>query len=77
MPRATGTAKLSISVPRELARAVRERVGARGVSSFSARAMRRELERESLSDYLDELEKIRGPVSPKVLEEIRRAWPTR
>lgn len=73
MPRSS-VAKLSISVPGDLARDVRKRVGPRGVSSFAARAMRRELERESLSDYLDELERVRGPVSTQILEDVRRAW---
>ncbi len=67
-------AKLSISVPEDLARLVRKRVGARGISQFAVRAMRNELEREQLSAYLDELEKERGPVSPRVLEQVRRAW---
>jgi hypothetical protein len=70
----SGAAKLSISVPEELARSVRKRVGARGVSGFAARAMRHELEREQLSDYLKELEAERGPVSASVLDEVRRAW---
>lgn len=41
-------AKLSVSVPSELAQAVRRRVGARGLSGFVARAIAHELEREQL-----------------------------
>ena len=70
-------AKLSISVPEELARSVRKRVGARGVSGFAARAMQHELEREQLSDFLKELETERGPVSASVLEDVRRSWQKR
>ena len=39
-------AKLSVSVPVELATAVRRRVGSRGLSGFVARAMAHELERD-------------------------------
>ncbi len=42
-------AKLSVSVPGELAAEVRRRVGARGLSGFVARAIAHELEREQLN----------------------------
>ncbi len=67
-------AKLSVSVPAELADAVRRRVGAHGLSSFVARAMAHELEREQLGNFLDELEKAQDPVSKKELAKARRAW---
>lgn len=70
-------AKLSVSVPAELADAVRRRVGARGLSSFVARAMAHELEREQLGNFLDELEQARGPVPRSDLAKARRAWPKR
>ena len=41
-------AKLAVSVPGDLAKIVRERVGARGLSGCVTRAMRHELEREQL-----------------------------
>jgi hypothetical protein len=69
--------KLSVSVPGELARSVRKRVGARGLSSFVARALRHELEREQLGAYLAELEAERGPISRKALEQARAAWRAR
>jgi hypothetical protein len=47
-----GVQKLSISVPKDRARLVRRRVGSRGLSSFVARALRHELEREQLADHL-------------------------
>jgi Arc/MetJ family transcription regulator len=74
---AKGAAKLSISVPDELAKAVRRRVGVRGLSSFVARAMAHELEREQLGSYLAELERELGPVPKKVLALARAAWPQR
>lgn len=72
-----GSAKISVSVPAELLDAVRERVGARRLSGFVARAMRHELERDQLGAWLAELEAERGPVAPELLAEVRRAWPTR
>lgn len=70
-------AKLSVSVPAELAVAVRRRVGSRGLSGFVARAMAHELEREQLRGFLDELEARHGPVSKSALAKARRAWPKR
>jgi hypothetical protein len=66
--------KLSVSVPSELARSVRRRVGPRGLSGFVARAMQHELEREQLGAYIEELERELGPVPDAVLTRVRRAW---
>jgi hypothetical protein len=71
---AQGATKLSVSVPRVLAKAVRRRVGARGLSGFVARAMRHELEREQLGAYLEELTSQHGPVPTRLLTEARMAW---
>ena len=70
-------AKLSVSVPGEVAAAVRRRVGARGLSGFVARAIAHELEREQLGTFLAELEQQLGPVSKAELSRARRAWPKR
>lgn len=70
-------AKLSISVPSDLAAQLRRRVGARGVSGFVARAIANELEREQLGAFLDELDAVHGPVSKTALASARRAWPKR
>ena len=70
-------AKLSVSVPAELAVSVRERVGDRGLSSFVARAMRHELEREELAAFLGELDDQLGVVPKKALARARSAWPKR
>ena len=72
-----GAAKLSISVPDELAKAVRRKVGVRGLSSFVARAMAHELEREQLGSYLTEMDRDLGSVPRKVLALARAAWPER
>ena len=70
-------AKLSVSIPLDLATAVRKRVGARGLSGFVARAMVHELEREQLQAFLVELDGLHGPVSAGELSKARRAWPQR
>lgn len=70
-------AKLSVSVPQELATAVRRRVGPRGLSGFVARAMAHELEREQLGAFLSELNETNGPVSKSALAKARRVWPKR
>jgi len=70
-------AKLSVSVPSELAVAVRKRVGARGLSGFVARAMAHELEREGLGALLQELEAKIGPPTKADLARARKTWPKR
>ena len=70
-------AKISVSVPSELAAAVRHRVGARGLSGFVARAIAHELEREQLGAFLAELDQDLGPISKAELLRARRAWPKR
>jgi post-segregation antitoxin (ccd killing protein) len=70
-------AKLSVSVPNDLAKAVRKKVGPRGLSGFVARAMQHELEREQLASYLSEMDEAIGPVPAKTLALARAAWPRR
>jgi hypothetical protein len=70
-------AKLSVSIPMDLATAVRRRVGARGLSGFVARAMVHELEREQLQAFMGELDAIHGSVSAGELSKARRVWPKR
>jgi hypothetical protein len=70
-------AKLSISVPGELAAAVRRRVGSRGLSGFVARALTHELEREGIRVLLHELEQELGPPSASDMARARKVWPKR
>lgn len=70
-------AKLSISVPGELAAAVRKRVGSRGLSRFVARAVAHELEREGIAGLLAQLEERLGPPSKADMRQARKAWPKR
>lgn len=68
-------AKLSVSVPSALAKAVRQRVGGRGLSGFVAQALAHELEREQLGSLLEELDADLGQVSNAALARARKAWP--
>lgn len=70
-------AKLSVSIPGELAEAVRKRVGTRGLSGFVARAVAHELEREGIRTLLDDLEDRLGQPSKANLARARKAWPKR
>ena len=70
-------AKLSVSVPLELATAVRRRVGSRGLSGFVAKAMAHELERDQLGAFLTELDELHRPVSTSELAKARRSWSKR
>lgn len=70
-------AKLSVSIPMDLATAVCRRVSARGLSGLVARAMVHELEREQLQAFMGELDTLHGPVPAVELSKARRAWPKR
>jgi hypothetical protein len=74
---AQGAEKLSITMPQKLATAARKRAGRRGLSSFVARAVARELEREALGQFLDELDEVLGPVPEQELKRVRAEWPKR
>ena len=69
--------KLSISMPRKLVSAARKRAGRRGLSAFVARAVARELEREALGEFLNELDSTLGGVPKAELKRVRREWPKR
>ncbi len=70
----SSVAKLSLSVPEDLARSLRRRVGARGLSAFAARALQHELEHEQLGELLAELDAASGPVPESLLREAQAAW---
>jgi len=74
---AQSAAKLSVSIPGELAEAVRKRVGARGLSGFVARAVAHELEREGVRVLLADLGDQLGQPSKADMARARKAWPKR
>jgi hypothetical protein len=68
--------KWSVSVDEELASRVEEHVSDRGLSSFVARAVEHELERDTLSAYLDDLDEEFGPVPSELVEQYDALWPS-
>ena len=67
--------KVSVSMPEELAEAVRSRVGAGGFSRYVSEVVEREIRHERLGHLLDELEAEHGPVPPEIQEQADRMWP--
>jgi hypothetical protein len=67
--------KVSVSMPEELAEAVRARTGAGGFSRYVTEAVDREIKHDLLGELIAELEAEYGPVPQKLLDEARREWP--
>jgi hypothetical protein len=67
--------KVSVSMPEDLATAIRERTGPGGFSRYVTEAAERRLRHDRLGDLLDELDAEFGPVSPEALEWAQRQWP--
>src|SRR5260221_3898529 len=66
--------KVSVSMPEELAEAVRARTGAGGFSRYVTEAVDREIRHDLLGELVDELEAEYGPVPQELLDEARRGW---
>lgn len=67
--------KVSVSMPEDLAAAVRERTGPGGFSRYVTEATERRLQHDALGELLDELDVEFGPVSQELLEWAERQWP--
>jgi hypothetical protein len=67
--------KVSVSMPEELAEAVRARTGAGGFSRYVTAAVDREIRHDLLGELIEELEAEFGPVPPEVRAQTRREWP--
>jgi hypothetical protein len=67
--------KVSVSMPEELADAVRARTGAGGFSRYVTDAVSREIRHDLLGELLDELDAEYGPVPEELIEQARRQWP--
>jgi hypothetical protein len=67
--------KVSVSMPEELAEAVRSRTGAGGFSRYVSEAVEREIRHDLLGDLIEELEAEYGPVPQELLDEASREWP--
>jgi hypothetical protein len=68
--------KWSVSVDEALAARVASHVGDRGLSSFVARAVEHELERDLLDEYLEELDDEFGSLPTGLVEQIDDVWPS-
>jgi hypothetical protein len=67
--------KVSVSLPDDLAEAVRDRVGPGGFSGYVAAAISRQLELDRLSELVGEMETAAGPVPADLVAEAEAAWP--
>src|SRR5215469_18025151 len=67
--------KVSVSMPEELAEAVRARTGSGGFSRYVSEAVDREFRHDLLGELIDEFEAIHGPIPQEFLDEARREWP--
>jgi hypothetical protein len=67
--------KVSVSMPEELTLAIRERTGPGEFSRFVAEAAEKRLRNELLGEYLDDLDRIYGPVPPELIDWAERQWP--
>lgn len=67
--------KVSVSMPEELAEAVRARTGAGGFSRYVADAVQEQVRLDLLDDLSAELEAEFGPIPEEIREQTRRTWP--
>jgi hypothetical protein len=66
--------KVSVSMPEDLAAAIREHTGPGGFSRFVAEAAERQLKSEQFRELLDELEAESGPIPIELRDQARREW---
>ena len=67
--------KVSVSMPEDLAIAIRERSGPGGFSRYVTEAVERRFRHDRLGDLLDELDTEFGPVSPEIQQWAEQQWP--
>jgi hypothetical protein len=65
------TRKYSITLPRDIAEAARERGGPSGLSAYVASAVARQLERDNLNDLIAVAEAEHGPISDEEIQAKR------
>lgn len=73
--RSSKVRKVSVSMPEDLAGAVRARTGTGGFSRYVSEAVEREIRHDMLGELIEELEAQYGPVPQELLDEARREWP--
>lgn len=67
--------KVSVSMPEELAEAVRTRTGAGGFSRYVTDAVQEQIRLDKLDELSAELEAEFGPIPEEIRQQTRRMWP--
>jgi hypothetical protein len=67
--------KVSVSMPEELADAVRARTGAGGFSRYVSDAVQEQVRLDLLDDLIAEFEAKHGPIPEELVREAMREWP--
>jgi hypothetical protein len=67
--------KVSVSMPEELADAVRARTGTGGFSRYVTDAVQEQVRLDLLDDLLAEFEAEHGPIPEELVQEAMRQWP--
>ncbi len=67
--------KVSVSMPEELAEAVRARTGAGGFSRYVTDAVQEQIRLDLLDDLVEEFEAEYGPIPEELVQKAMREWP--
>jgi hypothetical protein len=67
--------KVSVSMPEELAEAVRARTGVGGFSRYVTDAVQEQIRLDLLDDLVAEFEAEHGPVPEELVQKAMREWP--
>ncbi|MEU8567144.1 hypothetical protein AB0C51_02085 [Streptomyces pathocidini] len=62
---------ISVTLTAGTLRAIRERVGKRGLSSYLERAAQRQIERDNLDELIGDFDKTHGPADPEAVAAKR------
>jgi len=65
---------VSLSIAEDLLAEARARAGRRELSAYVNEALRRQLQRDRLTELLVEMESESGPIPHELMEEARRLW---
>lgn len=66
--------KVSVSLDEDVVTEARARVGGRGLSALVNEALRRHLQRERVTEWLQEQDAHFGEVPSELLDDARRIW---